>query len=152
MVDPHEIRVLARRMQEQGADVRDTAHALLGLGRALGWTGLAASAMAAQLAVQADVLTGIAAQHDAAVRALESHAAAVADALARIAEIERRVRSAVEAAHDRVGRLLAGLVDAVDPLDEALVRFVPPAPGSPQWLAVRVPGLALPGPSVGAGR
>ena len=84
-------------------------------------------------------------QHDEVARALEAHATAVEESLALIAEIERRVHAATAAARGRVHRFLDGLLDSLDPVDDALARFVPPPPGSPDWLHVRLPGLSLPG-------
>jgi hypothetical protein len=45
-----------------------------------------------------------------------------------------------------VAGFLHGLLDAVDPTDELLAHFTPPAPGSPQWLDVRLSGVDLPVP------
>jgi hypothetical protein len=144
--DQHQIRALARQIREQGTDVRAEAHDLVSRCRAVGWTGLSGAAMAGQAAAQAHVLGRIAEMHDSAASMLEVHAAAVEQTLALIGEIERRVAAAVEAARSRLGRFVDGLLDAVDPLDEALVAFSPPPPGSPLWLEVRLPGLVLPGP------
>jgi hypothetical protein len=143
--DPHEIRALARRVREQGHDVRGDAHDLTTRSRAVGWTGLSGTAMAGATGAGAADLTRIAGEHEVAARALELHAAAVEEAVALVVEIEHRVRSAVDGARERVGRFLGGLVDAIDPVDEVLTRFVPPAPGSPEWLHVRLPGVAHPG-------
>lgn len=142
--DPQEIRALARRIDEQGAAARVDARDLLRRSREVGWSGLAAGGMAARAHVQAAVLDQIAARHESAARALEAHAAAVEESLALIAEIERRVRSAADAARGRVERFLHGLLEAVDPCDEALAHFIPPPPGSPRWLDVRIPRVGIP--------
>jgi hypothetical protein len=144
-VDPWEIRALARKVRDQGDQTRAAADALRVRVRQVGWTGLAGGAMALRTTLRAAQLTEIADRHEAAARALEAHAAAVEEAQALIAEIEHRVHSAVAAAKGRVRRFLDGLLDAVDPDDDVLAAFVPPAPGSPDWLHVRVPGLPLPG-------
>ncbi|GAA1952935.1 hypothetical protein GCM10009798_10170 [Nocardioides panacihumi] len=144
--DPQEVRAIARRIREQGAQVRAEASDLVDRSRAVGWSGLAGTAMAAQTAVQARVLAGVAEQHEAAARALEAHATAVEEALALIAEIERRVHGAVDAARSRLRKVADGLLDTVGDADETLAGFVPPGPGSPRWLQVRLPGVALPGP------
>ncbi|MDH2412648.1 hypothetical protein [Nocardioides sp. CER19] len=144
--DPHEIRALAHRIRQQGAEVRADARALVARGHAVGWTGLAGAAMFDQTVAQAHVLTRIAARHETAARALDAHAAALEDALALVAEIERRVRTAVDGARSRLGRFLDGLIDAVGDDDETLARFTAPPPGSAEWLQVRLPGVALPGP------
>jgi hypothetical protein len=143
--DPHQIRALAHRIRQQGAEVSADAHDLVARSRAVGWTGLAGAAMVDQTIVQARVLAQVAARHESAARALEAHAAAVEDAMALIAEIEHRVRTAVDGARSRIQRFLGGLLDAVDGDDEALARFTGPPPGSPAWLQVRLPGVALPG-------
>jgi hypothetical protein len=144
--EPWEIRALAHRVREQGAEARADAHDVVARSRAVGWTGLAGAAMAGRTAVQARVLSEIADRHETAARALEAHAAAVEASFALIAEIEHRVHTAVDAARSRVSRFLHGLIDAIDPTDEALARFVPPPPGSPDWLHVRLPGVPLPEP------
>lgn len=141
---PHEIRALARRMAQQGAEARTDARDLVHRSHAVGWTGLAGAGMVGRTHLQAGLLEEIARRHEAAARALEAHAAAVEESLALIAEIERRVREAADTARSRVGRFLHGLLDAVDPCDEVLADFIPPPPGSPQWLEVRLPGVVLP--------
>lgn len=143
---PLEIRALARCVRQQGADVRVDAHHLVAHSRAVGWTGLAGAAMVGATTGQGDALRVLAEQHEAAARALERHAEAVEGALAIVAETERLVLSAVHEARGRVRRFVDGLLDAVDHSDEVLARFVPPPPGSPEWLHVRLPGVALPGP------
>ena len=144
--DPQEVRAIARRIRAQGAQVRVDARELVDRSAAVGWAGLAGTAMAAQTVVQARVLTGVAEQHESAARALEAHATAVEETLALIAEIERRVHTAVDAARSRLRKVADGLLDKLGDADEALTGFVPPGPGSPQWLQVRLPGVALPGP------
>jgi hypothetical protein len=144
-VEPGEIRALARRIRAQGEVTAAAAETLVARSRAVGWTGLAGAAMVARTSVQGKVLAEIADQHDRAARALEVHAAAVEDSLALIAEIERRVQVAVHEARGRLRRFVDGLLDRVDPVDEMLDRFVPPPPGSPDWLHVRLPGVGLPG-------
>lgn len=145
-VDVHQIRALARRMAEQGTDVRAEATDLVARCRAVGWTGLSGAAMVDQAVGQARALDVIAELHDTAASELRAHAAAVEARLALIGEIERRVHAAVDAARSRLRRFLDGLLDAVDPRDEALAAFSPPPPGSPLWLEVRLPGVVLPGP------
>lgn len=144
--EPFEIRALARRIRHQGAAVRADAHDLVARSQAVGWTGVAGAAMVGRTATQAEILRRIAEQHETAARALEAHAAAVEASFALIAEIERRVHTAVDGARSRLKRFLGGLLDAIDPTDEALAHFIPPPPGSPQWLEVRLPGVTLPGP------
>jgi aminopeptidase N len=144
-VDPHHIRVLAHRIREQGDEVCAEAHELMSRAHAVGWSGLAGAAALGCAKVQARALAEIADKHDDAARALEAHAAAVEETMALIAAIERHVHSAVDAARTRLRRFLGGLLDTIDDRDEVLARFVPPPPGSPQWLQVRLPGLAIPG-------
>ncbi|SFC14824.1 hypothetical protein SAMN04487968_10465 [Nocardioides terrae] len=143
--EPFEIRALAHRVRAQGAATSAAADALAGRARDIGWTGLAGAAMVGRTTAQARILGEIADQHDTAARALEAHAAAVEQSLALIAEIERRVHTAMAGARCRVRRFLDGVLDSLDPVDDALASFVPPPPGSPDWLHVRIPGLSLPG-------
>ena len=49
-----------------------------------------------------------------------------------IATIERKVRGLIESARDKL---------VPDVLDELVDRFVPPPPGSREWLTVDLPGL-----------
>jgi hypothetical protein len=144
--DPHHVRALARRLREQGAEVRAEADDLVDRALAVAWTGLAGTAMAGQTVAQARLLRHVAERHEAAARTLEAHAAAVEQTLDQIAEIEHRVHAAVDAARSRMRRFLGGLLDAVDAGDEVLAHFAPPPPGSPQWLEVRLPGVVLPRP------
>jgi hypothetical protein len=143
--EPFEIRALARRIRHQGAVVRADAHDLVARSQAVGWTGLAGAAMVGRTTAQADVLRRIAEQHETAARALEAHAGAVEASLALIAEIEQRVHTAMDGARSRLARFLGGLLDTMDPTDEVLAHFIPPPPGSPQWLEVRLPDVILPG-------
>jgi len=145
LAEPCEIRALAHRVRAQGAATAAAAEALAAGARGIGWTGLAGAAIVGRTLGQARSLREIAEQHDEVARALEAHAAAVEESLALIAEIERRVDAALAVARGRVHRFLDGLLDSLDPVDDALARFVPPPPGSPDWLHVRLPGLSLPG-------
>lgn len=146
--DTHHVRVLAHRVRQQGDTLREDAHGLVARARAVGWTGLSAIAMVHQTELQSRALERIADRHEAAARALESHAAAVEETVRVITEIERRVLAAVDAARGRVRRFLGGLLDAVDHADEVLAGFTPPASGSPLWLDVRLPGVSLPVPEL----
>lgn len=143
-VEPMEIRALARRIREQGVAARADAEHLVGRCKGVGWTGLSGAAMVGRAIVQATALQAVADRHETAARALEVHAAAVGESLALIAEVERRVHAAMGVARHRVRSFLDGLLDAIDPVDEALAAFVPPPPGSPEWLRVRLPGVTLP--------
>ncbi len=49
-----------------------------------------------------------------------------------IAAIERKVRGLLDAARDKL---------VPDVLDDLVGRFVPPPPGSREWLTVDLPGL-----------
>src|SRR4051812_49282085 len=94
--DPYQIRALAHRIRQQGAEIRADAHDLVARGGAIGWTGLAGAAMFDQTVAQAHILARVAARHETAARALEAHADAVEDAVALVADVERRARAAVD--------------------------------------------------------
>ena len=96
------------------------------------WHGLAADAMRRHALDRAAALAHTAVLHDDAADALDRHAREVDRVKDLIAAIEHRVRG-----------LLTGLRDRLvpDALDGLLHRFVPPPPGSREWLSVDLPGL-----------
>ncbi len=137
--DTSAIRVHARRMRERGGDIRAEANALLMNAEAVPWTGLAAEAMLRLAREHAAELQACAAAHDHAADALERHAREVDHLKDLIANIERRVWAAIDAATSG----LAGLVGHVvpDPLDRWARSFDPPPHGSRAWLDVRLPDV-----------
>ena len=137
--DTSAIRVHARRMRERGGDIRAEASALLRNAEAVPWTGLAAEAMLRLAREHAAELQTCAAAHDHAADALERHAREVDHLKDLIANIERRVWAAIDAATSG----LAGLVGHVvpDPLDRWARSFDPPPHGSRAWLDVRLPDV-----------
>lgn len=142
--DPEAIRRLGHELRAQADRVDEEADLLVAEAEAVVWDGAAAGAMRAGARLQATVLRRVALAHRHAARSLDRHADRVAYLLDMIARIESMVMSALAAAKSRLADLLAGLLDAVTPLEEFLGRFVPPPPGSREWLTVQVPGLPLP--------
>ncbi len=144
--DTRVIRGLARAMRDQADDLRGEADRLVGEAEAVWWTGWAADAMRSRARERGASLRRTAALHDDAASALEHHADEVDRLKELIAWIERRARSLIASARDRLAdlgrRLLAGVRDLVaDLLDQLLDRFVPPPSGHRDWLTVELPGL-----------
>lgn len=140
--DTTAIRHLASALHRQGAEIRADAATLLAHAVAAPWVGWAADAMRASAEHQAAGMRHTADLHDEAAAALLRHAHAVEETKALIASVEHHVRGLVDGARGR----LADLVDAVaDPLDDLLDHFVPPDPGSRDWLDVHLPGVHAPG-------
>lgn len=142
--DPHALRALARGLGDQAATVHEEAALIRRTTRAVLGTGLTVDAMCGASGDRADELDRTARQLDRARRELLRHAALVEDLVALIAEIERRVERAVAGAVRRVEQLASKVIDTLDPFDHQLASFVPPPPGDPAWLAVHLPGVALP--------
>lgn len=138
------IRSLARRLREQGADVRAEADALAGSAEAVPWTGLAADAMRALARAQAGDLRACAQAHDDAAEALERHAGEVDRLEDLIAGIEHRVMHLV----DSVGHGLSGVAHCLaghvagDAVGHWLSHFDAPPHGSKEWLDVHLPRSA----------
>ncbi|MDP3889800.1 putative T7SS-secreted protein [Nocardioides sp.] len=136
--DTTEIRRLARRLRDQADEIRDDARALQRRATDVPWQGRAATSMRQRAEQRCLALRRTATAHDRAAAALEAHATEVERRKELIAEVEKRVRSAVTAARDRIGAMADGLPD---PVDELLDRFVPPRPGHQDWLDVQLPGI-----------
>ena len=144
--DTTAIRRLARELRDRATDIRAGADHLVARADGVPWSGLAADALRGRTHDRALALRRSAGLHDDAADALDRHAAEVDRLKDLIAAIERRARSLVDAARDRLADLGHGLVDGVEHVlpdagDELLDRFVPPAPGRREWLAVDLPGL-----------
>ena len=137
--DTSAIRVHARRMRERGGDIRAEANALLRNAEAVPWTGLAAEAMLRLAREHAAELQACAAAHDHAADALERHAREVDHLKDLIANIERRVWAAIDAATSGLSGLVGHVVP--DPLDRWARSFDPPPHGSRAWLDVRLPDV-----------
>jgi hypothetical protein len=145
------IRGLARRLRDQGADIRAEADSLVGRAEAVPWSGLAADAMRSLARAHAGDLRSCADLHSEAADALDHHAREVDRLEDLIASIERRVHGlldgALHAAGHAVGHALGGLTHvlshvAPDPLEHWAQHFVPPPHGSREWLDVHVPGAS----------
>jgi hypothetical protein len=137
------IRGLARRLRDQGADIRAEADSLAGHAEAVRWVGLAADAMRALARAHAGDLRQCAARHDDAADALDRHAREVDHLEDLIAAIERRVRGVLDSAGHALGGLAHALSHVVpDPLEHWARHFVPPPQGSRDWLDVHVPGAS----------
>jgi hypothetical protein len=144
--DPSVIRGLARTMREQAADIRHEADRLVHHAESVHWTGLAADALRRRSRDRAADLRRTASLHEDAADALDHHAAEVDRLKELIASVERRVQALVAGARDRLAEICHGILDGIrhvvpDPVDELLDRFVPPPPGSRDWLDVELPGL-----------
>lgn len=134
------IRGLARRLRDQGADIRAEADSLVGHVDAVAWTGLAADALRGLATAHAADLRSCAGLHADAADALERHAREVDRLVELIAGIEHRVLGLLHS----VGHSLGGLTHAVahvvpDPLEHWAQQFVAPPHGSREWLDVLVP-------------
>ena len=145
--DTTAIRRLARRMSEQGDDIRHDADRLVSASRLVLWEGRAADAMRERMGERALALRRTADRHDDAARALRHHADEVDRLKDLIREVMHRVRGLVEGARARLTDLADRVADlagaaAPDPVDEALAAFRPPPDGHRDWLDVRVPGGA----------
>jgi hypothetical protein len=141
------IRALARRLREQGTQIRAEADSLLGCAEAVRWTGLAADAMRSLARDHAAHLRACAALHADAADALDRHAHEVDRLEELIARMEHRVLGALESAGHALGGLTHGLSDVVpDPLEHPLEHwahhFVPPPHGSKEWLSVHLPRVS----------
>jgi hypothetical protein len=130
--DTGTIRALAARLRERADEIRTEAALLAARAEQVPWQGLAAEAMRCHARERAGALAHTAALHDDAADALDRHAREVDRVKDLIAAIEHKVRG-----------LLSGLRDRLvpDALDGLLHRFVPPPPGSREWLGVDLPGL-----------
>ena len=115
--DTTRIRGLADDLRERAAEIRTLADRLVAQADAVAWEGLAADAMRHHTRERAGALQRTAWLHDEAADALDRHARQVDFLTDLIASIEDKAR---------------GLVD----------RFVPPLPGSREWLSVSIPGLS----------
>lgn len=135
--DTAAIRDLARRLREQGHDVRAEADALVGQAEAVHWSGLAADTMRLMARRHAGDLRACAAVHEDAAEALERHARELDHLEELIGAIERRARRLLEGA----GGVVHALASRVAPhaVDRWLDHFDPPPSGSREWLDVHVP-------------
>lgn len=134
--DPDAIRGLARALRDRADEIRDQAARLSASAVEVPWEGCSADAMRHRLRSQVDALFRTARLHDDAAEALDRHAREVERLQDLIAAIERRAMHLLDAARDTI----TGLVDKVTGND-LLDRFVPPPPGSREWLTVDLPGL-----------
>jgi phytoene dehydrogenase-like protein len=134
------IRALARRMREQGGEIRAEADSLVGRIDAVRWTGLAADAMRGLGRDHAADLRLCATLHADAADALDRHAREVDRLEELIASIEHRALSALGSARHVLGGVAHALSDVVpDPLEHGAHHFVPPPHGSKEWLSVHLP-------------
>ena len=140
------IRHLARELRDRATDVRAEADHLVARADTVSWSGLAADALRRRTHDRATALRRSAGLHDDAADALDRHAAEVDRLKDLIAAVERRAHSLVDAARDRLADIGHGILDGLEHVlpdagDELLDRFVPPAPGSREWLGVDLPWL-----------
>ena len=130
--DTTTIRALARDLRARADEIRAAADQLAARADDVAWRGLAADAMRGRAHERSAGLRHTATLHDDAADAPDRHAREVDRVKDLIAAIERRVRSLVDAARDRL---------VPDALEGLAHRFTPPAPGSRDWLTVDLPGL-----------
>jgi hypothetical protein len=129
--DTTRIRALADALRERAEEIRGLADQLGIRADRVPWHGLAADAMRLHVRGRAAALRRTADLHDEAAAALDRHAHEVDRLKDLIAAIERKARGLLDAATDKL----------LDVLDGAADRFVPPPPGSLEWLTVDLPGL-----------
>jgi len=134
--DPDAIRGLARALRDRADEIRSQAARLSASAVDVPWEGCTADAMRHHLQGQVGALFRTARLHDDAAEALDRHAREVERLQDLIAAIERRAMHLLDAARDT----FSGLVDKVTG-DDLLDRFVPPPPGSREWLTVDLPSL-----------
>ena len=144
--DPDAIRGLARQLRDRADEIRSQAARLSTSATDVPWEGCTADAMRHHLHDQVRALFRTASLHDDAADALDRHAREVQRLQDLIAAIEHRALHLVAAARDRIADLGHSIIDGItgavaDPRDELLDRFVPPPPGSRDWLTVDLPGL-----------
>jgi uncharacterized protein YukE len=125
------IRALAGALRDRAEEIRAAAERLAARADAVRWHGLAADAMRRHAHERAAALRRTAALHDDAADALDRHAREIDRLKDLIAAIERRVCRLLDAARDRL---------VPDQLEGLFHRFVPPPPGSRDWLSVDLPG------------
>jgi Tfp pilus assembly protein PilN len=125
------IRALAADLRTRAEEIRAAADRLAALAERVPWDGLAADAMRGHARDRTAALRRTARLHDDAADALDRHAREVDRLKDLIAAIEQRSRRLLAAARDRL---------VPDLLDDLLRRFVPPPPGSREWLTVDLPG------------
>ena len=135
--DTTAIRALARRLREQGDDIRAEADQLVGQAEAVHWTGLAADTMRLMARRHAGDLRACAALHDDAAEALERHAREVDHVKDLIEAVERRAARLLHRAGGVVHALASHVVP--DAVDHWLDHFEPPPHGSKEWLDVHLP-------------
>lgn len=104
--DPDAIRALARTLHDQGEEVREECHRLVGLVGRTRWTGLAADAADSLARLRAGDLMTCAARHHDAAEALARHAAEVEHRLALLARAERALSGLVADGTARARELL----------------------------------------------
>jgi hypothetical protein len=138
--DTEAIRGLARTMRAQATELRAEAAELSARAEAVPWAGRAADAMRVRIHAETRSLREIADAADLAAAALDDHADEVDRLKALIAAIERKAMALIDAARHRLAGLVASLLP--DPVDELLIRFVPPPSGHRDWLLVDLPGLS----------
>ncbi|WP_139979297.1 hypothetical protein [Nocardioides litoris] len=147
--DTDVLRRRVEQLREQADDVRALADRLVAQTEAVGWTGRAADSMRVRVTERATHLRTAATQHETAADSLERHLLAVESTAERIAAVERRATGLVAEARARVADLERRRHDGgaaaadlrPDPDDVALAAFDPPPTGHPDWLAVELPGL-----------
>jgi hypothetical protein len=117
--DTEVMRKHAGRLREQGVDLRTLADRLVAQTESAGWAGRAADALAERIRERAAHLRDIAARHDGAAQAMDTH----------LLEVDRLKESIAEAEHR-----------AADLASEARDRADLPPSGHKDWLTVDLRG------------
>ncbi len=136
------IRRLAARLDERALDVRSTARSLAAAAEATGWQSTSGDRMKQRVAERRAELEATAAAYDEAAASLRRHADEVDEVKHLISTIERRVRSLISGAVDRLRSAATALVDGVKDLvtggdedhDRRLAGYATPPPGDRAWL------------------
>lgn len=119
--DTEVMRKHARRLREQGVEIRLLADHLVAQAESVSWAGRAGDSMRERVRDRSARLREAADRHDLAADSLEAHLQQVDELKDSIAETERRANALTD--------------------DGALGDFEAPAPGHLDWLAVTLPGV-----------
>lgn len=144
--DTDVMRRRAGELREQAGDLRALADRLVAQTEQVEWRGRAAVSLTERVRERAAHLRDLAARHDLAADALESHLLEVEHLTEVIDGIARRAETLVAEARARIARARDrehphGIHVLPDPEDELIAAFEPPPPGHRDWLSVELPGL-----------
>jgi len=135
--DPDVVRRRAGDLRDAAVEVRVRADELVSRTDALPWSGRAAGAMRSRVTERASRMREAAAGFEVAGEALAAHAAAVDAARETITHRQRRARTLVEDAQERLARVAPG--SDPEPADVALAAADLPPAGHRAWLTFELP-------------